>query len=193
MDTLAIIKRIEMRLSEIGMSKAEFYKQSGISSASLSQWRTGTYKPTEKKLSSAAICLGVSLNYLISGQMIDEQLSLSNGICVFRSFDPNKIDSMLADFFEPNSYRIAYRAPGIAITVSNDASATDAEIDTIVNANRVDSVKTEKAPTETGERSVSDAELKFALWGNSEDMDDDDLADVRRYAAFVRERKKDRK
>ena len=51
----------------------------------------------------------------------------------------------------------------------------------------------EKAPTEPGERSISDAELKFALWGNSEDMDDDDLADVRRYAAFVRERKKDRK
>lgn len=57
----------------------------------------------------------------------------------------------------------------------------------------IDDEGSEKAPTETGERSVSDAELKFALWGNSEDMDDDDLADVRRYAAFVRERKKDRK
>lgn len=51
----------------------------------------------------------------------------------------------------------------------------------------------EKAPTENGERAVSNAELKFALWGNCEDVDDDDLADVRRYAAFVRERKKDRK
>lgn len=51
----------------------------------------------------------------------------------------------------------------------------------------------EKAPTENGERAVSDAELKFALWGDCEDVDDDDLADVRRYAAFVRERKKDRK
>lgn len=50
-----------------------------------------------------------------------------------------------------------------------------------------------KAPTADGERSVSDAELKFALWGDCEDVDDDDLADVRRYAAFVRERKKDRK
>lgn len=53
--------------------------------------------------------------------------------------------------------------------------------------------ETEKAPTEKGERTVSDAELKFALWGDCEDVDDDDLADVRRYAAFVRERKKDRK
>lgn len=51
----------------------------------------------------------------------------------------------------------------------------------------------EKAPTEDGERSVSDDELKFALWGDCADISDDDLADVRRYAAFVRERKKDKK
>ena len=50
-----------------------------------------------------------------------------------------------------------------------------------------------KAPTTFGERSVSDAELKFALWGDCEDVSDDDLADVRRYAAFVRERKKEKK
>lgn len=53
--------------------------------------------------------------------------------------------------------------------------------------------KTEKAPTTSGERSVSDTELKFALWGDCEDIDDDDLEDVRRYAAFVRERKKGKK
>lgn len=53
--------------------------------------------------------------------------------------------------------------------------------------------ETEKAPTTNGERSVSNAELKFALWGNCEDVSDDDLADVLRYAAFVRERKKDKK
>lgn len=49
------------------------------------------------------------------------------------------------------------------------------------------------APTDAGERSMSDSELKFALWGDCEDISDDDLADVRRYAAFVRERKKDKK
>lgn len=46
-----------------------------------------------------------------------------------------------------------------------------------------------KAPTVSGERSVSDDDIKFALWGDCEDVSDDDLADVRRYAAFVRERK----
>ena len=47
-----------------------------------------------------------------------------------------------------------------------------------------------KAPTENGERKMSDAELKFALGGDCKDISDEDLADVRRYAAFVRERKK---
>ena len=50
-----------------------------------------------------------------------------------------------------------------------------------------------KAPTVSGERSMSDEELKFALWGNCQDIDDADLEDVRRYAAFVRERKKEKK
>lgn len=68
MDTLAIIKRIELRIAELGMSKAEFYKNSGISSASYSQWNTGRYKPTDKKLQQAADCLGVSLEYLRDGK-----------------------------------------------------------------------------------------------------------------------------
>lgn len=53
--------------------------------------------------------------------------------------------------------------------------------------------ETEKAPAETGKRAISDDEIKFALWGSYEDVSDEDLADVRRYAAFVRERKKDQK
>ena len=53
--------------------------------------------------------------------------------------------------------------------------------------------ETEKAPTAAGERSVSDDDIKFALWGDCEDISDDDLDDVRRYAAFVRERKKGKK
>ena len=48
-------------------------------------------------------------------------------------------------------------------------------------------------PADSHRKPITDAELKFALWGDSETMDDQDLADVRRYAAFVRERKKDLK
>ena len=54
-------------------------------------------------------------------------------------------------------------------------------------------IETKKAPTVSGERAMSDEELKFALWGDCQDIDENDLEDVRRYAAFVRERKKAQK
>ena len=53
--------------------------------------------------------------------------------------------------------------------------------------------ETKKAPTQEGEREVSDSDLMFGLWGDSDDVDEEDLADVKRYAAFVRERKKEQK
>lgn len=39
---------------------------------------------------------------------------------------------------------------------------------------------------------ISDTQLKFALFGDTEEIDDADLEDVRRYAAFVKERKKNK-
>ena len=67
MDTLAIIKRIELRLAELGMTKAEFYKKSGISSASFSQWNTGKYNPSKVKIQHAATVLGLDPDYLFYG------------------------------------------------------------------------------------------------------------------------------
>ena len=40
--------------------------------------------------------------------------------------------------------------------------------------------------------SREDANLIFALWGDVDDITDKDLADVRRFAEFLKERKKDR-
>ena len=39
-------------------------------------------------------------------------------------------------------------------------------------------------------RPLTEAELKFALFGDSENIDDEDLEDVRKYAEFVKERKR---
>ncbi len=49
---------------------------------------------------------------------------------------------------------------------------------------------TEKNPAANTGGSMSDEALKFALWGSSAGISDEDLADVRRYAEFIRERKK---
>lgn len=47
-----------------------------------------------------------------------------------------------------------------------------------------------ETPTVSSERKITNEDLKFALWGDCQEIDDDDLDDVRRYAQFVRERKR---
>ena len=190
MDTLAIIKRIESRLVELGMPKAEFYGASGISSASFSQWRTGIYKPSLKKVEKAAEILGVSADYLINGTRRVTETAYTNGICVYSGSTNADIEKKLSEK-EHGAYRVVYRAHGVAITVDNDGGASTEQIDQVIAVYDPDYVK--KAPASDGKRSVSDDELKFALWGDCQDVSDDDLADVLRYAAFVRERKKDQK
>lgn len=52
---------------------------------------------------------------------------------------------------------------------------------------------TEKAPTENGERSVSDDDIKFALFGGDGEITDAMYEEVRRFAAFVKQREADKK
>ena len=49
--------------------------------------------------------------------------------------------------------------------------------------------ETKKAPTQEGERKVSDDDIKFALWGTRE-IDDDVLDRVRQFAKFAQENEK---
>lgn len=49
----------------------------------------------------------------------------------------------------------------------------------------------EKAPTQEGEREVSDDDIKFALWGTRE-IDDDVLDRVRQFAKFAQENEKNK-
>ena len=49
----------------------------------------------------------------------------------------------------------------------------------------------EKAPASDGERTVSDDDIKFALWGTRE-IDDDVLDQVKAFAKFARENRRDK-
>lgn len=51
--------------------------------------------------------------------------------------------------------------------------------------------ETEKAPASDGERTVSDDDIKFALWGTRE-IDDDVLDQVKAFAKFARENRRDK-
>lgn len=66
-DVQSVIRRIEIRLAEIGMTKQEFYEKSGISSGSFSQWNTGKHAPSIKKVQRASSAIGVTTEYLLYG------------------------------------------------------------------------------------------------------------------------------
>ena len=93
-DVKEVIKRVEVRLAEIGMSKSEFYRKSGISSASFSQWNTGVNSPSMKKLKNASDCLGVSLDYLLTGEQKEKPAPQRDGLkeiyAIFEQLTPSR-------------------------------------------------------------------------------------------------------
>lgn len=63
-----VAKRIKDTVTALGMSMGDFYKKSGISSALLSQWNTGTQNPTPPKLAAAAKALEKTIEYVAFGE-----------------------------------------------------------------------------------------------------------------------------
>ena len=68
-----ILKRIELRIIELGMTKTEFYEKSGISSATYSQWNTNTFQPSKRKLMAAASALKMTYEELVGEETTIEQ------------------------------------------------------------------------------------------------------------------------
>lgn len=58
-----------------------------------------------------------------------------------------------------------------------------------VSSDRLLGTEPGKTPVSKSERRINDADLMFALWGDTDEVTEEDLEDVRRYAAFVLERK----
>ena len=60
MDGLSFVTLVEAELKKRGISKDKFYKESGISSASMSQWRNNQYVPSPQKIRLIEEYLGVT-------------------------------------------------------------------------------------------------------------------------------------
>lgn len=50
-----------------------------------------------------------------------------------------------------------------------------------------------KAPTVSDERTVSDDDIKFALFGGSDEITDEMYDEVKRFAAYIKQREADKK
>ena len=76
MTSLEIVRTIEAELSRRGISKGQFYKDCDVSSATFSQWRTGTYYPSLTALPGFAARYGTSPHH----GMMDNSTSSSNAV-----------------------------------------------------------------------------------------------------------------
>ena len=168
-------------------SQLELAERLNISKSSVNMYERGEREPNSEMLIKIADLFDVSIDFLI-GRSVKGATHYSCGVSVFRASTQAIMDS-LTEILTPGEFWVAYRAPGILITVDNDSSATDEDIARIVNPYLENSEQKNSASLHEKERTVGKNELKAALWGDSSDMDDHDLEDVLMYASFVKYRK----
>ena len=60
MDGLAFVQMIEVELKKRNIPKEQFYKESGISSATMSQWRKRIYSPSSAAIAKIENYLGIT-------------------------------------------------------------------------------------------------------------------------------------
>lgn len=106
-----IVSRINGMLAEKGISKRDFYRDCGITSASFSLWNTGKTTPRIKNLEVIAEYLGTTTDYLLTGLGEKEKIPTSDSeheieeeelkVAYFRGADPTltkeDIDEMWED------------------------------------------------------------------------------------------------
>lgn len=61
MDGKEIAKFIDSEIEKRGLKKKSFYEATKISSATLSQWRTGTYNPSDENIKQVETFFGVKI------------------------------------------------------------------------------------------------------------------------------------
>jgi transcriptional regulator with XRE-family HTH domain len=62
MDGLAFVQIVEIELKKRGIPKERFYKESGISSATMSQWRKRIYSPSSAAIKKIEEYFGIELS-----------------------------------------------------------------------------------------------------------------------------------
>lgn len=61
MDGFALVQLIESELKRRNITKGTFYRESGISSATMSQWRNGVYAPSKSAIEAVEKFFGITL------------------------------------------------------------------------------------------------------------------------------------
>lgn len=99
MDGLAFVQLIETELAKRQIPKERFYKESGISSANMSQWRKRIYSPSADAIRKVEEYFGINL-VLAQKNNAPGEFSLTEDeqelIRVFRMVPPERRNAVIA-------------------------------------------------------------------------------------------------
>ena len=99
MDGLAFVQMVETELEKRNIPKERFYKESGISSATMSQWRKRIYSPSSAAIKKIEKYLGVTFTIEQKNNAPDELVLTEDEIRIlsaFREMSPER-QKALAD------------------------------------------------------------------------------------------------
>jgi len=112
---------------ERGVTPTQIARDLGIRQSTISMWKKQGTTPrydTSKKL---ADYFGVTVDYLLGSGSICAQIHLENGVHIYRN-------SLPFDYPFDDTIRVLYEDEHIIIAVDRDSPATQAELDTILDA-----------------------------------------------------------
>jgi transcriptional regulator with XRE-family HTH domain/Zn-dependent peptidase ImmA (M78 family) len=95
--------RIAKRRKELGLNQTELAKRAGLHPPAISQYESGARNPSYEALIKLSNALEVNVDYLISGQVTGQELSLDKKseviMRIVSSLDPNKKNQVLDYLF----------------------------------------------------------------------------------------------
>ncbi|WP_304584611.1 helix-turn-helix domain-containing protein [Acutalibacter muris] len=161
--------RLKKMREEREMNQREFAADFGVSPATVGMWESGAREPrTLEQLQRLADYFQTTVDYLLG-----------------RTDDPYD--------YENDPYNLLDDIPLEHLHYYQEEGLSDKEIikrHLAYQESVAEEALHEKKATFLGEPKISDEAIMFALWGDTSNITDDDLEDVKRYAAFIRERKR---
>lgn len=162
----------------------------GLSNATPTKWKKTGATPDGSTVAKLTIYFGVPTDFLLGRPPFDcwDLINQNRkGFLHYVGIDPVVLELMWGiDPENPDAAQVKNFISFLSMAVESARPTEEGDWDITLRS----PYKKEKTPTQEGRRAVSDADIMFALWGDTDEISQEDLDDVKKYAAFIRERKK---
>jgi len=178
-----------------GISGYRLCKEIGIQPSILTDLKVGRKQSlSAETLSKIAVYFGVPMDYLLGKEESDWcfafRQNLREAMSNYDSFD-------CAEAGVDQDWLYAVANGDVPLTFKTACDVADVlgeSFDSLLGRDYINQAEeTKNAPTVSGERTVSEDDIKFALFGGDGEITDEMYDEVKRFAAFIKQREADKK